>query len=72
MFAEWTAEVVVQTPLYAVLTEGVTTGSGDWFEEQPADSKRTRVVPDVLQSEVVVVCVHIIIHLMKRSTADNM
>ncbi|KAG7241795.1 hypothetical protein INR49_024765 [Caranx melampygus] len=38
-YREWTAEVVVQTPLYAVFTKSVTTGGSDWFKEQPSESE---------------------------------
>lgn len=39
LLAEWTAEVVVQAPLYAVFTEGVTTGGSDWLKEQPSKDR---------------------------------
>ena len=39
MFTEWTAEVVVQTPLDAVFAEGVTTGGCDWLKKQPAGDR---------------------------------
>lgn len=38
LFTEWTAKVVVQTPLYAVFTKSVPTGCSDWFKEQPLES----------------------------------
>lgn len=42
LFAERTAEVVVQTPLHAVFTEGVTTGRSYWLEKQPfVDKEKT-------------------------------
>lgn len=39
LFAERTAEVVVQAPLDAVFTESVTTGSSDWLEKQPLEDR---------------------------------
>lgn len=39
LFAERTAEVVVQTPLNAVFTKGVTTGSCDWLKKQPFEDR---------------------------------
>lgn len=45
LFAEWTAEVVVQTPLYAVFTKGVTTGSCDWLKKQPFEDREEKKKP---------------------------
>lgn len=42
LFAERTAEVVVQTPLYAVFTKGVTTGSRDWLKKQPFEDREEK------------------------------
>lgn len=30
---------MVKTPLYAVFTEGVTTGGSDWLKEQPSKDR---------------------------------
>lgn len=44
LFAEWAAEVVVQTPLYAVFTEGMTTWSGDWLKKQSSDGRERHTI----------------------------
>lgn len=37
LLAEWAAGPVVQTPLQALLAEGVAARRGHWLQEQPAE-----------------------------------
>ena len=54
LLAERTAEVVVQTPLHTVLTEGVSAGGGDRLVEQPEDHREFTTVRTHKNSQQVV------------------